>query len=558
MLSLASLLLLSALLLSPALAQAPETFLWEKLTPSQDLKGEYLFLGNEVAKRVIQVPFDYSDHSVGTAAIAIIRLPANVSKAEYKGPILFNPGGPGGSGVDTLVSTGFELQTLLADSRYDIVSFDPRGVRYSTPEASFFETDAERALWNAGSVPASLSASSNAIPQAWGRAHLLGSLAAQRDKSQILKYITTDNVARDVLLITQKFGFEKLKYYGISYGSVIGATFASLFPDKVERMIIDGVVDADAWYSANVTILATDTDKVLQSFFDGCAAAGPELCAFYEPTAAAIADRLEALTNFVRAQPVPVITPAAYGLIDYSLLRQTIFQTFYTPYTLFPLLAQGLAALENGNGTVLYSILATPAFECNCDGTIFPPSDDSTVAIECGDPIQVTDSIDQVTEFYQNAVKTSQFVEFLVGMDRVSCAGWQVFRDDRFKPGPVAVNTSFPLLLVSNTADPVTPKVSALKTQAGFPGSVLLTQNSAGHTSLAAPSLCTAGYLRGYFVNGTFPPTGTVCAIDVTLFEPPANSTTKRTTLDEHGERVLAAARVIRDSVLPIIMRKRN
>ncbi|KAJ7649338.1 Alpha/Beta hydrolase protein [Mycena polygramma] len=555
MLSLASLLLLSALLLSPALAQTPETFLWEKLTPSQDLRWVECYSTFQCTR--LKVPFDYSDHSVGTAAIAVIRLPANVSKAEYKGPILFNPGGPGGSGVDTLVSTGFELQTLLADSRYDIVSFDPRGVHYSTPEASFFGTEAERALWNAGSLPASLSASSNAIPQAWGRAHLLGSLAAQRDKSQILKYITTDNVARDMLLITQKFGFEKLKYYGISYGSVLGATFASLFPDKVERMIIDGVVDVNAWYSANVTILATDTDKVLQSFFDGCAAAGPDLCAFYEPTAAAIADRLEALTNSVRAQPVPVITPATYGIVDYSLLRQTIFQTFYTPYTLFPLLAQGLAALENGNGTVLYSILATPAFECNCNGTVFPRSDDSTVAIECGDPVQVTDSIDQVTEFYQNAVKTSQFVEFLVGMDRVSCAGWQVFRDDRFK-GPVAVNTSFPLLLVSNTADPVTPKVSALKTQAGFPGSVLLTQNSAGHTSLSAPSLCTAGYLQGYFVNGTFPPPGTVCPVDATLFEPPVNSTTKRAALDEHDERVLAASRVIRDSVLPMIMRKRN
>ncbi|KAJ7660890.1 Alpha/Beta hydrolase protein [Mycena polygramma] len=555
MLSLASLLLLSALLLSPALAQTPETFLWEKLTPSQDLKWVECYSTFQCTR--LKVPFDYSDHSVGTAAIAVIRLPANVSKAEYKGPILFNPGGPGGSGVDTLVSNGFELQTLLADSRYDIVSFDPRGVHYSTPEASFFETEAERALWNAGSLPASLSASSNAIPQAWGRAHLLGSLAAQRDKSQILKYITTDNVARDMLLITQKSGFEKLKYYGVSYGSVLGATFASLFPDKVERIIIDGVVDVNAWYSANVTILATDTDKVLQSFFDGCAAAGPDLCAFYEPTAAAIAYRLEALTNSVRAQPVPVITPTTYGIIDYSLLRQTIFQTFYTPYTLFPLLAQGLAALENGNGTVLYSILATPAFQCNCNGTVSPPSDDSTVAIECGDPVQVMDSIDQVTEFYENAVKTSQFVEFLVGMDRVSCAGWQVHRDDRFK-GPVAANTSFPLLLVSNTADPVTPKAAALKTQAGFPGSVLLTQNSAGHTSLSAPSLCTAGYLQGYFVNGTLPPTGTICPIDVTLFEPPANSTPRRTTLDEHDERVLAASRVIRDSVLPMIMRKRN
>lgn len=90
------------------------------------------------------------------------------------------------------------------------------GVSYSTPRATFFETDVERALWNAASLPTSLNSSSNAIPNAWGRSHVVGRLAAQRDASQILKYLTTDNVARDMLLITQKFGFEKLKYYGVS------------------------------------------------------------------------------------------------------------------------------------------------------------------------------------------------------------------------------------------------------------------------------------------------------------------------------------------------------
>jgi hypothetical protein len=89
-------------------------------------------------------------------------------------------------------------------------------VSYSTPVAAFFQPDAERALWNAGSLPASLNASSDSLPFNWARGKLLGQLAAQRDTSGILKYMTTDNVARDMLLITQKFGFQKLKYYGIS------------------------------------------------------------------------------------------------------------------------------------------------------------------------------------------------------------------------------------------------------------------------------------------------------------------------------------------------------
>ncbi|KAF7367704.1 AB hydrolase-1 domain-containing protein [Mycena sanguinolenta] len=525
-------LLLSVVLSSALVVQSAETFLWDQLTPSEDLQWVQCYSTFQCAR--LEVPFDYSNENVGTAAIAIEA--------------------PGGSGVDTIVSMGASFQVILGNesSLYDIVGFDPRGVRYSTPIASFFETDAERALWNAGSLPTSLNASSNAIPNAWGRAHLLGALAAQRDASQILKYLTTDNVARDMLRITQKFGFDKLQYYGVSYGSILGATFAALFPDKVERIIIDGVLDPEAWFSANLTIEATDTDKALLTFFDGCAAAGPDLCAFYRPTAAAIAERLTALTDSIRMQPVPAITPAGYGLVDYSLLRMTIFESLYDLYSAFPALARGLAALENGDGTVLYSILAQAPFQCDNSSEISLPIDDSPVAIQCGDAVEVTDSIQQLVEYYENSAKTSQFTEFLVGTGRISCSGWQVYREGRFL-GPVsAANTSFPLLLIANTADPVTPKIAALKAQAGFPGSVLLTQDSPGHTSATAPSLCTYGYIREYLVNGVFPTPGTICSVDATLFEPSATNSTKRAVLNADEMDLLAAIKDIGDSVRSI------
>ncbi|KAJ7909251.1 Alpha/Beta hydrolase protein, partial [Mycena leptocephala] len=486
-------------------------------TPSQDLEWVQCYSIFQCTRlEARSVPLDYSDPSVGNAALAVIRLAANSSPADYRGPILFNPGGPGGSGVDTLVASGPSFEVILGSKQYDLVSFDPRGVSYSTPIASFFETDAERALWNIASVPESLNASSDAIPHAWGRARLLGQLAAQRDMSGILKYMTTDNVARDMLRITQKFGFEKLKYYGISYGTVLGATFAALFPDKVERILIDGVVDADAWLNANLTIEATDTDKALQAFFDGCVAAGPDVCAFYKPTAAEIAGRLSTLTDSVRAQPVPAITTTGYGLVDYSFLRSVIFGALYSPYTTFAPLAEGLATLENGNGTVLYSLSQQSPFQCDCTNDTAPfhlNGMEARIAVECGDAVEVKDSIQQLADFYENAAKTSQFAEFSVGENRVSCSGWQVYREDRFKGPVTAANTSFPLLLVSTSADPVAPMAAALKVQAGFPGSVLFTQDSPGHTSTSAPSLCTINHFRQYFLNGTLPAPGTVCPV---------------------------------------------
>jgi hypothetical protein len=239
---------------SVASTTSNSSHLLEQLKPSQDLEWVQCYSTFQCSrlearsinlrchiknlKQFVQVPLDYSDENVGTAALAVIRLPANASEEQYRGPILFNPGGPGGSGVDSLVENGPSFQAVLGSqsNRYDIVSFDPRGelseyrlhrvsllnefddpgVRYSTPIAAIFETDAERALWNAAAPFASLNTSSDAIPEAWGRAHLLGTIAAQRDASLILRYLTTDNVARDMLRLTQKFGFEKLKYYGIS------------------------------------------------------------------------------------------------------------------------------------------------------------------------------------------------------------------------------------------------------------------------------------------------------------------------------------------------------
>ncbi|KAF7368484.1 AB hydrolase-1 domain-containing protein [Mycena venus] len=556
-------LLVSCLLLLPAVVAVlfgpnSETFRWDQLRPSTNLNWVECYSMFQCAK--LEVPLDYSDPNVGTAALAVIRLPANVSEEEYQGPVLFNPGGPGGSGVDALVGVGSSFRVFIGN-QYDIVSFDPRGVSYSTPIATFFKTDAERALWNAAAPPeGSLNASSDAIQRNWGLAQLLGQLAVQRDSSGIFKYMTTDNVARDMLLISQKFGFDRLKYYGISYGSALGATFAALFPDKVERIIIDGVLDVDAWFKANLTISATDTDKVLQAFFNGCAAAGPELCAFYKPTAAEIAERLAALTASIRARPVPVITPTSYGVVDYTVLRVTLFESFKMPYDLFPTVAKGLAELESGNGTLLYSIFANAPFECDSSTDDALPfhlnSDEALIAVHCSDAVEVKDSIEQFTAFVENAAKTSQFAEFLVDYLRVNCDGWQIHREGRFLGPITAEHTRVPLLIVTTTADPVTPKAGALNTLAGFPGSVLLTQDSPGHTSLTTPSLCTLGYLRQYLENGTLPEPGTVCPVEAMLFGVPGNLTaSRRAALRTEDEQALAALKAVGDAVRSVITR---
>jgi hypothetical protein len=93
------------------------------------------------------------------------------------------------------------------------------GVSFSKPSVSFFRTAAERELWTPPDLNLrypSLNASSEVISNRWAQFQLIGQLAEERDTENVLQYITTDNVARDMLRITEAFGFEKLQYYGVS------------------------------------------------------------------------------------------------------------------------------------------------------------------------------------------------------------------------------------------------------------------------------------------------------------------------------------------------------
>ncbi|KAJ7223535.1 TAP-like protein-domain-containing protein [Mycena pura] len=528
---------------------AQSDFDWDALTATDSLNWTACYSGFQCS--LLRVPLDYSSDK-GNASIAIVRLPATVPKSEYLGPILFNPGGPGGSGVDAIVSLGASFADFLGP-QFDIVGFDPRGVSFSKPTVSFFETAADRAFWTPPDVNLrypSLNATSEVISNRWAQFQLIGQQAQLHDTQDILQYITTDNVARDMLRITEAFGFEKLQYWGVSYGSVLGSTFATLFPDKVGRVAIDGIMDGEAWYTANITESMTDTDKTLQTFFDGCAAAGPAACAFHASSAEQIAANLAALTDAVRAQPFPVLTNVSHGIVDFSFVRNLIFAALFSPYAAYAGFAQDLAALARGNATRAYAEHQAPAFECDCAAGQAPFTAnifEAQIATTCGDARAVADSVTQLREFYANEARLSSFAD-IWGHWRIWCSGWNVHREGRFL-GPVGGHTSYPLLIIGNTADPLTPLVWAKKAATQFPGAVLLTQDSPGHTSLVAPSLCTHGALRAYFQNGTLPAAGTVCAVDEALFPDAAgndNAKVPRRTLEE--DKLLAAVRAIGDA----------
>ncbi|KAG5645285.1 hypothetical protein DXG03_006587 [Asterophora parasitica] len=344
-------------------------------------------------------------------------------------------------------------------------------------------------------------------------------------------------------------GVEMALSYGKLLSTIVGPQFdilgfdprgigrstprVSFFETKVERQLWGGqnglgVLNTSydglgrAYARARIVALwstnLVDADKALDTFFKFCHAAGPSDCAFYAPTPDLISANLTKIYESVSARPIPVRTPTSYGLVDYNRVRMAVFTALYQPFRLWPTLAQGLAALAKGNGELLFAILDRPAFECSCDeGAVrdYPPDNDASIAVSCNDGDAVSESFEELEKYFEATTRESQWAEIWSGI-RASCVGWPV-RKNRFR-GPFEANTSFPLLFIGNTADPVTPISAAKKTAKGFPSAVVLTQDSPGHCSLSSPSICTQTYIRDYFDKGTLPPPGTVCPIIGTPF----------------------------------------
>ncbi|SJL15399.1 uncharacterized protein ARMOST_18896 [Armillaria ostoyae] len=505
---------LTKFLFQTVLAQSD--FDWSTIEPTSNVSWVNCYSDYQCTR--FQVPIGYSNEGGEKAALAVIKLSAQ-SETEYKGAVLINPGGPGSSGVSALTILGQQLASIIGN-QYDIISFDPRGVGNSTPRAEFFLSKEEHYQWLASTNhwTYAVNSTSDQIPHLWASAQVIAELAKERDNG-ILNYISTDNVARDMLQISEAAGQEKLQYWEFSYGTVLGATFASMFPDKIERMILDGVLDMDGYYNGDWRNEIADTEKDMQSFFDGCVAAGPDACAFYASTSEEISNNLDSLYESLLTRPVPVVSPLFYGVVDYTVLRTAVGNALYEPYTLFSILAEGLASLAAGDGSIIYEMQVT-----TYDPSLaYDNSWEVQIAVSCSDAPNNTDSVADLFAYWDSIKGISIAADFLMEQ-RIQCSGWKFHREGRFT-GPVGGNTSYPILLIGNTADPVTPLSAAKKTSSAFPGSVVLTQNSSGHTSAFASSECTHAYVQAYFQNGTLPKDGTVCEVESEMFPTSSNAT---------------------------------
>ena len=194
----------------------------------------------------LQVPLNYAGPGGRKITIALSMLPATAPKSQQQGVLLVNPGGPGEPGRSLAGDVAAGLSPQVA-ADYDIVGFDPRGVGASVPaltcDPSFYS----------GLRPDYIPANAAAEQVLITRAKTYAADCEQRF-GWLLPYLTTVNMARDMDEIRQAFGVQKINYYAFSYGTYLGQAYATLFPSRVRRMVLDSTVDpAGAWYADNIS-----------------------------------------------------------------------------------------------------------------------------------------------------------------------------------------------------------------------------------------------------------------------------------------------------------------
>ena len=474
------------------------------------------------------VPLDYDEPDGATIDLAVARIPATDRDGRI-GSLVLNPGGPGGPGVVGLAIQYPWLPEAVRE-RFDIVGFDPRGIGESAT-VRCFDSVAEQIdfLYFADLPRVPVGPEQEA---AWERAaEELARRCGERN-AETLDHLSTANVARDMDRLREAVGDAALNYFGTSYGTFLGATYANLFPDTIRAMALDGVIDPASYAGVDrgdggdagpestsfLRILSNQgSTDALQEFIDRCAAAGPDSCAFAAPSAAATGAKFDALMERLRAEPMVVQGVAGTLTVTYSIVIDVVWISLYAAPT-WSDLAQGLQRLEEGDAAgflvATHTLGGPPA-------AAYANVLEGQFANNCLD----TDNPDDPARYREIARRADERTPYFGSLwtyQALPCAFWPGEDADRYT-GPWDAETSAPILLLSRLYDPATPHSSAVAAAETLANARLLTIDGWGHGYfVGGRSTCADDYTAAYFIDLTLPPVGAVCAEDVAPFSAPA------------------------------------
>jgi pimeloyl-ACP methyl ester carboxylesterase len=476
-----------------------------------------------------RVPLDYRHPDASEQiSIAVIRHLA-ADPAQRLGSLFVNGGGPSAQ-VDTLASS-YQAIPAAIRARYDIIDFDPRGFGASTSVQCFPDLSAEIALFSRlNGIPYPVGTQQISL---WDQTWAAFDARCARSAGPVLYHDTTADVARDMDLLRQAVGDPVLNYWGLSYGTGLGATYANLFPGKVGHMVLDGNLDPVAWttdYSNLPTWLRTGQDiaaaAVLRDFLDLCGQTSTTACAFSAGSPAATRAKFATLLNRLHQHPVTIDGQTYSDVRAANSVPVSSVSAWQDGATVLQQLWDASAGAVTGSGTI--NAGTTNSGEAKTSKPIAPSTaaagdttayagQEQLIATQCADSPNPRD-----TRAYPAAAQLAYDRSDLVGpplaWSTESCAAWPAAAAQDRYAGPWNRPTASTILVVGNTGDPVTPYQSSVAMSRDLARARLLTVRGYGHTAFLNPSTCATNYEISYLLTGSLPPAGTSCPQDAVPF----------------------------------------
>ncbi|MEU8241139.1 alpha/beta hydrolase [Actinoplanes missouriensis] len=458
----------------------------------------------------LEVPLDYDEPDGETIELTLTRIKAK-SRADRRGTLFVNPGGPGVSSTSfARDAPAFFSRKIL--NRYDIVGVEPRGVGGRSVLRCFTSADdlQEAMKGSAAAFPYTPSEERAAVESATA----VGTACSTTGK-KLAAAMSTAEVARDMEVARRAVGDERLHYYGKSYGSVLGQVYANMFPDRVGAMVIDGVIDPRRWLGPRDT---PDLDpagagdgahRALTEILARCDKAGRSACA----VAGDAQQTFDDLVDRLREAPVTVDEPG-YGRISvgYADFIAKVNASLYAPSGPAEIVDmmrryRTAATKSRAGGTTAMAPLGQgpvrePAFDYPGEGRY---------GVLCTDIRGFPGNAADVTALAAQADQRAPHFGRLWAWNFAACAGatWTAQDEDAYR-GPFDRRTANPVLVVGNTWDPATNYSGARAAADLLPGSRLLSSDNWGHTAYAH-SPCVRTAVDGYLLTGKLPVEGAVC-----------------------------------------------
>ncbi|GHI02380.1 protease [Streptomyces cellostaticus] len=447
----------------------------------------------------VSVPLDYAHPHGEQIKLTVSRVPAthkdprnSKRKVPRQGALVYNPGGPGASGMNfPLVGALPEWKQIAA--AYDLVGYAPRGVERSAPLSCldpkhFFEAPTQS--------PAHPSERYKQQHIARAKAYAHG--CAERSGSKLRFYNSLNN-ARDLDVLRAALGENRLTFMGASYGTYFGAVYATLFPSHVRRMVLDSAVDPSpekVWYRNNLDQSAAFEDRWADfrewiARHDDVYRLG-DTAAKVQRSYDTARDRLATKAAGAKVGP---------GQLQSAFLSAGYYDDFW------PSRAQALSAYLKGDAKPLLK-LATPSPETAADaensGAVY-------TAVECNDAAWPTDWKVWDRDNTRLA-RVAPFETWDNAWMNLPCAYWPAPRqqplDVRTGPGELPQ-----VLILAAERDAATPYAGALEMQRRLSGSALVTERDAGtHGIGGGANTCVNGHLDAYLLVGRLPGRRASCA----------------------------------------------